>query len=128
MTYDLSSGQLATELAETGVTLSPSTIQRYAREGRIPSRLSPGGRYRYDLAEVRAALSVAPATQTLASAPLTGGLGTGEAVQVSESDRLRTAARAHQTDPRAGVSATGHAPAPVHDQLSNASTHVLAFA
>ena len=128
MTYDLSSGQLAGELAKTGVRLAASTIQRYARNGRIPSRLSPGGRYRYDLSEVRAALATAPATQTLTAAPLTGGLGTGEAVQVSESDRLRTAARAHQTDPRVGVSATGHAPAPVHDQLSNASTRVLAFA
>jgi hypothetical protein len=128
MTYELSSGELAAEMAKTGVKLSPSTIQRYAREGRIPSRLSPGGRYRYNLTEVHTALTTAPATQTLTAVPLAGGLGTGEAVQVSESDRLRTAVRAHQTDPRAGVSVAGHTPAPVHDQLSNATTRMLAFA
>jgi excisionase family DNA binding protein len=45
------SGEIAKALG-----LSAATIQAYAREGKIPSRSTPGGQYRFDLAEVRHAL------------------------------------------------------------------------
>lgn len=37
--------------AEVG--LSAATIQAYAREGRIPRSVTPGGQYRYDIDEVK---------------------------------------------------------------------------
>jgi uncharacterized protein len=40
--------------------LSPSTVRALAARGRIPSRRTPGGHRRYDLAAVRAALDLAP--------------------------------------------------------------------
>ena len=43
------------EVAEA-LGLSAATIQAYARRGRIPARLTPGGQYRFDLAEVRAVI------------------------------------------------------------------------
>ncbi len=33
--------------------LASATVQGYAREGRIPTTRTPGGQYRFDLAEVR---------------------------------------------------------------------------
>lgn len=47
----LSSAQLGEALG-----LRPATVQQYAREGRIPCELTPGGHRRFDLDEVRAAL------------------------------------------------------------------------
>lgn len=48
----MSSGALARALDERGVHLSAPTLQRYAREGRLPARTTPGGHYRFDLSEV----------------------------------------------------------------------------
>lgn len=47
----LTTSQLAAELG-----LSPSTVRALASQGRIPSRRTPGGHHRFDLAEVRAVL------------------------------------------------------------------------
>jgi excisionase family DNA binding protein len=33
--------------------VSPSTVTRWAREGRVPARRTPGGHYRYPADEVR---------------------------------------------------------------------------
>jgi hypothetical protein len=52
----LSSGALAGALADVDIHLSPAALQRYAREGRLPARVTPGGHYRFDLAQVREAL------------------------------------------------------------------------
>jgi hypothetical protein len=41
--------------------LAPATVQKYARDGRIPFDLTPGGHRRFDVEEVRAALSSAHA-------------------------------------------------------------------
>lgn len=41
--------------------MSPATVQRYAREGRIPYATTPGGHRRFDIYEVRAALGHSPA-------------------------------------------------------------------
>lgn len=48
--------------AEIGAALGlkAATIQAYAREGRIPFGVTPGGHRRFDLDEVRAALGMAP--------------------------------------------------------------------
>ena len=101
MSYELTSGQVAAALAADAVPLSAATIQRYARSGRIPARQTPGGRYRYDLAEVRAALRTRPATETLSAAILTGGLGSGELGVDSAAERLRRAARGQRTSVKA---------------------------
>jgi len=55
----LSSGALARALADEDIHLSPTALQRYAREGRLPARVTPGGHYRFDLAQVLAALEPA---------------------------------------------------------------------
>lgn len=52
----MSSGALARALGQRGVYLSAPTLQRYARQGRLPARPTPGGHYRFDLAEVLRAL------------------------------------------------------------------------
>lgn len=52
----MSSGALARALVEAGIHLTPPTLQRYAREGRLPCRVTPGGHYRFDLDAVLAAL------------------------------------------------------------------------
>lgn len=47
----LTSAQVARHLH-----VSAATVQRYAREGRVPFLITPGGRRRFDLEEVRQAL------------------------------------------------------------------------
>lgn len=42
------SGEIAAALG-----LSPATIQSYARNGRVPHDMTPGGQYRFNLDEVR---------------------------------------------------------------------------
>ena len=48
----LSTGKVANALG-----LSNSTVQGYAREGRIPANTTPGGQYRFNLEEVQATLA-----------------------------------------------------------------------
>jgi hypothetical protein len=131
MGYELTSGQVAVALAADAVALSAATIQRYARSGRIPARQTPGGRYRYDLAEVRAALRTRPATETLSAATLTGGLGSGELGLDSAAERLRRAARGQRTNVKAvedGAVASSGAPGAVRSQLAHAASRAIAFA
>lgn len=64
--------------------LSPDSIGRYAREGRIPFDLTPGGHRRYNVDEVRQALRPAP------------GSGT-EVFAVSAATRRRQAIRSVRT-------------------------------
>jgi DNA-binding transcriptional MerR regulator len=40
--------------------LRPCTVQAYARKGRVPSSVTPGGHHRFNLDEVRAALQEVP--------------------------------------------------------------------
>ena len=58
----MSSGALARALQEVDIHLSPAALQRYAREGRLQARVTPGGHYRFDLAQVLEALG-APAAR-----------------------------------------------------------------
>jgi excisionase family DNA binding protein len=51
----LSTGKVARALG-----LSNSTVQAYAREGVVPASTTPGGQYRFNLDEVRQALSGDP--------------------------------------------------------------------
>jgi excisionase family DNA binding protein len=53
MERNLRTGQVAKELG-----VAAATVQHYARTGRVPSRLTPGKQYRFNLEEVRAALGV----------------------------------------------------------------------
>ena len=45
------------------LNVSPSTVQAYARNGRIPFSVTPGGHRRFDVAEVQAALAPDVATR-----------------------------------------------------------------
>jgi predicted nucleotidyltransferase len=63
----MSSGALSRELAKVGVHLSAPTLQRYAREGRLPARKTPGGHYRFDLGEVVNTLEARTVTPPSAS-------------------------------------------------------------
>lgn len=57
--------------------LAAATIQKYAREGRIPFDATPGGHRRFDLDEVRSALYGSSRGLSADPLPLDGGLGTG---------------------------------------------------
>jgi excisionase family DNA binding protein len=63
--------------------LAPSTVQKYARDGRIPHDLTPGNHRRFDLEEVRDVLYAPVSSLSSAPLPWNGGLGTGEAVVYS---------------------------------------------
>jgi len=54
----LSTGGLSAELVEYGIHLSPASLQRYAREGTLPAKVTPGGHYRFDLSDVLPALGI----------------------------------------------------------------------
>jgi hypothetical protein len=130
--FALSSGMAAAALSERGVRLSPSTIQRYAREGRVPYRQTPGGRYRFNLAELQAALSPRSASETLSMPVLTGGLGSPGISVESEAYKLRSIARRHITvginlaTPRSESDAS--TPSAMHGQIAQAARCSLAFA
>jgi excisionase family DNA binding protein len=64
------SSQVATTLG-----LRIATVQRYARDGRIPSDKTPGGHRRFDIDEVRAALSQESKPQTPPPAKFRGTRG-----------------------------------------------------
>ena len=101
MAYTLTSGQVALRLADSGVCLSAAAIQRYARSGRIPSKPTPGGRYRYDLAEVLRALTDLSAERSLTRPSLAGGIGLGPESADSTSSTLSRAITAHSNESQA---------------------------
>lgn len=96
MSHELSTGDLAKALRELDVHLSARTLRRYARSGRIPAKVAPNGRYRFDLTEVVRVVESPSAQTSLSWVPLTGGLGLHDGsvrVEPSAADRLRTATR-----------------------------------
>ena len=78
MRRDQTSGQIAGALG-----LAAPTVQKYAREGRVPYDVTPCGHRRFKLAEVRGALY--DPTPSLRDEPLAvdGGLGAGPRVAYS---------------------------------------------
>lgn len=76
--------------------LSAATIQKYARDRRIPYHLTPGGHRRFALEEVRAALYDQQPGLRADPLPLDGGLGVGAPIEHS-------AAAAAERDTRALV-------------------------
>ena len=95
---DQTSAQIGQELG-----LAAATVQKYARDHRIPCDLTPGGHRRFNLDEVREALySPSP---SLRSGPLVidGDLGSGAPVTYSpaaaaERDTRALVAVAHEPD------------------------------
>src|SRR5216683_6294617 len=76
--------------------VSAASIQRYAREGRIPFDVTPGGHRRYSVEEVRRALARGPRTHVTAIA-VSGGnvhLGAGPPVRTSPAEGLQRELRA----------------------------------
>jgi hypothetical protein len=134
--YTLTSGQVALRLAETGVCLSAATIQRYARSGRIPSKPTPGGRYRYDLAEVLRALADVSAERSLTRPTLLGGLGHGPAAADSPASTLSRAVTAHgseslacrPTGDAAGDADAAGLPAALREQFRQSARCAVAMA
>lgn len=66
----MSSGAISRALGREGVLLSAPTLQRYAREGRLPARKTPGGHYRFDLDEVLAALELGTSNPPPLASPI----------------------------------------------------------
>ena len=108
MKRDRTSAQIGRE-----VGLAAATVQKYAREQRVPYDLTPGGHRRFNLKEVRDALY--RPSPDLRSAPLEpgGGLGTGAPVS-------RSAAATAERDTRALIPVA-------HDDESTASTALQAL-
>lgn len=83
--------------------VSAASIQRYAREGRIPFDVTPGGHRRYSVEEVRQALASGPHTHVAAIA-VSGGkvhLGAGTPVRTSPAEALQRELRAVESAARA---------------------------
>jgi len=72
-----------TKQVSDALGLAPSTVQKYARDGRIPHDLTPGNHRRFDLEEVREVLYAPVSSLSSAPLPVNGGLGTGEPVVYS---------------------------------------------
>lgn len=51
---------LTTAVAARAVGVAPTTLQKYAQQGRVPFNVTPGGHRRFDPAEVVAALRSTP--------------------------------------------------------------------
>ena len=136
MAYTLTSGQVALRLADSGVCLSAATIQRYARSGRIPSKPTPGGRYRYDLAEVLRALTDLSAERSLNRRSLAGGIGLGPESADSPASTLSRAITAHgnesqasrQTDDGTGDGKPWGVPAALREQFRQSARCAVALA
>lgn len=96
MRRDRTSAQIAQELG-----LAAPTVQKYAREGRVPYDVTPGGHRRFNLDEVRAALYDSSSDLRDAPLALDGGLGAGGTVAYStaaaaERDTRALVATAHE--------------------------------
>lgn len=85
----------------TALGISVDTVGRYAREGIIPFEMTPKGHRRYDIEEVRDALTstLSSSPQRLLSSPVSQGrkLVAGPQVRVSRQARLREDLRATRT-------------------------------
>lgn len=99
----MTSQQVAQELR-----VSAASVQRYAREGRIPFDMTPGGHRRYSVEEVRSALAGGPRVHTSAL-PVSAGklhLAAGAPVRTSLAEQHHRAVRAVQSG---GTAAAGQA-------------------
>jgi len=94
MRRDRSSGQIGEALG-----LAAPTVQKYARDGRVPYDVTPGGHRRFNLDEVRAALYDSSPSLRDAPLPQDGGLGAGQPGRYSQ-------AAAAERDTRALVATT----------------------
>lgn len=90
--------------------VEPTTVQRYAREGRIPFETTPGGHRRFDVAEVVAALrDDRPAfTATIDPRPLGRGAPVTRSPGATRAGALR-AMRVEEPLPAGARSDTGSA-------------------
>ena len=125
---NLRSGDVAEALG-----LAASTIQSYARKGRIPYRLTPGRQYRFNLAEVRALLAP-PAVDIVADLPDIFAT-TGPVVDdlsgfrgAAPSDGAIRAARIRGVRDRGKHPATQPPPAAGRDELDELVGHSSGFA
>lgn len=84
--------------------VSAASIQRYAREGRIPFDVTPGGHRRYSVEEVRRALAGGHRTHVAAIAVSSGKihLGAGAAVRTSPAEERQRGLRAVESAQAAG--------------------------
>lgn len=87
--------QTSSQIGEA-LSLSASTIQKYARDRRIPCSVTPGGHRRFNLEEVQAALYDQQPGLRADPLPLDGGLGAGAPI-------TRSAAATAERDTRALV-------------------------
>lgn len=74
--------------------VKPTTVQRYAREARVPYEQTPGGHRRFNVEEVRAALARevdASFVEVLDLDPLAGGPAIGYSGSAVREAQLRTA-------------------------------------
>lgn len=125
---NLRSGEVATALG-----LAPSTVQSYARRGKIPYRLTPGRQYRFNLDEVRAIL-MPPAVEVVAdlpdvfatTAPLVDSLSGFR--NVSPSSQAMRAARIRGVRDRGKRSSGNPIPAAGRDELVDLVGHSTGFA
>lgn len=102
MVRDASSKVVAAALG-----VKPTTIQRYAREARIPFDETPGGHRRFNVEEVRAML--APPAKFVAARSF-DRLATGPAVVRSAGSQLDADLRAMRVEERALPAADGPSP------------------
>lgn len=91
----------ATRTARTGeiakaLGLSVATIRGYAREGRIPATPTPGGQYRFDLAEVRRVLTPTSPVTRQAQARFVSVFAATTAVDPGSTDVLNSDVLAEQ--------------------------------
>jgi hypothetical protein len=82
--------------------VSAASIQRYAREGRIPFDVTPGGHRRYSVEEVRRALAGGRRTHVAAIVVSSGKvhLGAGPSVRTSSAEERQRELRAVESAAR----------------------------
>jgi nucleoside phosphorylase/tetratricopeptide (TPR) repeat protein len=85
--------------AELG--LAPATVQKYAREGRIPFDITPGGHRRFDIEEVRAVLASAESSTRPRDNIVPEASSLATAVVLTALDVEYDAVRAHLNNLRA---------------------------
>jgi len=101
--------------------LSAATIQGYARSGRVPADVTPGGHYRYDLAEVELALY--PDASELVgelTRPRPTGLGRGVEASRSPHAALQAALRSARPEQREGRAVPTGTPAALEALVTHA--------
>lgn len=93
----MTSQQVARELR-----VSPASIQRYAREGRVPFDVTPGGHRRYSVDEVRRALAGGPRTHVAPMVVSSGKVhvGAGSSVRTSSAEERQRELRAVESAAR----------------------------